>query len=142
MRAALVQEVRKFNRYYTGIIGLFDHHILNSSYSLPEARVLYELSHQQPCTASQVMTAMKIDKGYLSRILKSFSKRGLLIRKGNKEDGRSSALSLSAKGNLEFQKLNKNAIDQITKMLAPLSEVESKEVVHHMKRLIALLNIS
>ena len=35
----LITEIRGFNRFYTNILGLLDQHILDSGYSLTEARV-------------------------------------------------------------------------------------------------------
>src|SRR5215216_5088372 len=101
MNSAAIESVREFNRFYTKVIGLLDNHLLDSPYSLPEARVLYELYHQQPCTASAIMTTVEMDKGYLSRVLALFSRRGLLTKKKNKEDGRATFLTLTAKGNSE-----------------------------------------
>ena len=38
-----ITEIRAFTRFYTGVIGLLDRHILDSGYSLTEARVLLEI---------------------------------------------------------------------------------------------------
>ncbi|WP_431215832.1 hypothetical protein ACQ86N_14930 [Puia sp. P3] len=75
MQQKTISRIRAFNRYYTNIIGLLDRHILNSSYSLPEARILYELNHREGIQASGIIESLGIDKGYLSRILDEFSTR-------------------------------------------------------------------
>ena len=36
-----IEEIRAFNRYYTGLIGLLNDHLLDSEYSLAEVRILY-----------------------------------------------------------------------------------------------------
>ncbi len=140
MKQEEIQEVRDFNRFYTNIIGLLDNHFLNSAYTLPEARVLYELAHYQPCTASKIMESIKIDKGYLSRTLKSFEKRGLLTKKENKEDGRSSTLVLTAKGNSEFSKINAASILQITESMSKLKPAKVKELLRCMQGIKQILN--
>jgi hypothetical protein len=66
MKEKSIAEIRPFNRFYTTIIGLMDQHILNSRYSLPEVRILYD--HCVNATASDIMASLNIDKGYLSRI--------------------------------------------------------------------------
>ncbi|OWK22263.1 hypothetical protein AJ88_07860 [Mesorhizobium amorphae CCBAU 01583] len=42
-RNALVGDIRRFNRFYTGLIGLLDETLAHSAYTLTEARVLFEL---------------------------------------------------------------------------------------------------
>jgi len=134
-----IQSIRDFNRFYTNIIGLVDNHILDSPYSLPEARVLYELFHRQPCTASDIMASINMDKGYLSRVLKSFEKKGLLLRKPSKDDGRVAALVLTPKGEKEFGKINEASAAQIRVLLATMSQQEIKDAIHHMEQLKRIL---
>ena len=100
-----IKELRAFNRFYTNIIGLLDMHILNSDYSLPEVRVMYELYHNTALTASDIITQFDIDKSYLSRILKKFEKNNLIRKVDSKTDKRAVVLHLSAKGKKEFENL-------------------------------------
>ncbi len=58
------REIRKFNRFYTNIIGLVNQTILESPYSLAEARVLLEIDNAQQCTASDLTKLLQIDPGY------------------------------------------------------------------------------
>jgi DNA-binding MarR family transcriptional regulator len=135
-----IQRIRDFNRFYTNIIGLVDNHILNSKYSLPEARVLYELFHHQPCTASTIMTSISMDKGYMSRVLKSFEKKGLLNRKQSKEDGRASTLVLTAKGIKEFEGINQASASQIKDLLSNLNSQDIQAAIEHMEHLKEILS--
>lgn len=135
-----VQKIRDFNRFYTNVIGLVDNHILNSPYSLPEARVLYELYHHQPCTASRIMESINMDKGYLSRLLKSFEKKGILTRRASKEDKRATHLSLTAKGNKQFESINKASATQIKNLLSRVSNAEAKELIKLFDRVKKILS--
>ncbi|MCB0489914.1 MAG: MarR family winged helix-turn-helix transcriptional regulator [Cyclobacteriaceae bacterium] len=119
-----IRKVREFNRFYTSVIGLLDKHYLNSPFTLPEGRVLYELHHHQPCSATELIEPTHMDKGYLSRILKAFLKKGYVIRKPHHEDGRAFQLMLSTKGEKEFDKLNTSSSDLIKVMLQNLSKDE------------------
>ena len=134
-----IQQIREFNRFYTGIIGLLDEHILQSPYSLPEARVLYELHHQQPCSAKHLVQTINMDKGYLSRVLNVFTKKGLVVRKQSKEDGRAAVLSLTAKGEKEFDLINQASATQLTGLLSSLNEANVKKLLSHMVEIKKLL---
>jgi len=43
---------------------------LNSDYSAAEARILYEIYINKEISAKDIVNALRVDKGYLSRILK------------------------------------------------------------------------
>lgn len=134
-----IQAIRGFNRFYTSVIGILDQHILNSTFSLPEARVLYELHHHQPCSATVVMGLIDIDKGYLSRLLKSFEKRRILERKKDKVDRRASVLVLTPKGEREFTRINRASIAQLKDLLSGLNPRQIRSLRHHMKGIELLL---
>src|SRR5882762_4905410 len=108
-----VDEIRSFNRFYTNIIGLLDRYILHSSYTLPEARILYEIYHREGILAGEIIAVMDIDKGYLSRMLLQFEKKKLVSKKRSVSDGRSTHLFLTAKGKNEFEALNNASHAQI-----------------------------
>jgi DNA-binding MarR family transcriptional regulator/N-acetylglutamate synthase-like GNAT family acetyltransferase len=107
--------------------GLYD-----SPYSLTEVRILYELSVRGKATASELGSDLSLDPGYLSRILKTFRRDGLISRRRSEEDGRSSELSLTTKGKATFAPLNRRSRDGIARMLAPLSDADCERVVSAM----------
>jgi DNA-binding MarR family transcriptional regulator len=131
--------IREFNRFFTNMIGVLDQHILDSSFSLPEARVLYELHQRQPCTAREIMLSLKIDKGYLSRVLMQFARKGLVSKKENKADGRATFLALTAKGNGEFEKLDQASMSQVKNMVSNLSAQQETALINHMKAIQEIL---
>src|SRR5262245_26049157 len=90
-----IQDVRRFNRFYTKQIGLLHEGLANTEFSLTESRVLYELAQQGQSTATALGQRLGLDAGYLSRILSSFTKRGLVDRQPSPADGRQSLLTLS-----------------------------------------------
>jgi DNA-binding MarR family transcriptional regulator len=135
MKKSIIEEVRAFNRWYTGVIGLLDDVILESSFSLPEARILYELYHREGIQAGEITALLGIDKGYLSRILEQFSKKALIVRKRSTEDGRVQHIFLTAKGRKEFEALNQASIAQVEGLLAPLSAADTEKLVQHMNEI-------
>lgn len=142
MNSRHVKELRAFNRFYTKIIGLLDSHILASNYSLPEVRILFELYHNAGLTASDMITLLDIDKGYLSRILKKFEKNKLIKKLSLKTDKRVVCLQLSAKGIKEFEALNNASDQQVEALFKKLSDKECDELIQKILEIKNLLNKS
>ena len=135
----LIDRIRSFNRFYTNIIGLLDRHFLDTPFSLTEGRVLYEISHAEPCTAKQIRSNVNIDEGYLSRILDKFIKAGLIRKTSSSEDARFHIIALTAKGQREFARLNDNSNRMIAQLIEKLSQPERAELVEIMDRVRELL---
>jgi DNA-binding MarR family transcriptional regulator len=137
-----IDQVRAFNRFYTDVTGLLDQYILHSNYSLPEARVLFELYHHESMTASDIISLFTIDKGYLSRVLLQFEKNKLILKKRSAADARATRISLTAKGRKEFEQLNQASHDQIQNLLEKLSVQERNNLVSHMAAIKEILGKS
>lgn len=124
-----VEAVRRFSRFYTGQLGLLDDGLLDSPFTLSEARILYELAHRPDLTATTLRGELRLDAGYLSRILKRFEARGLLSRRGSPDDGRQTLLSLTEAGQAAFAPLNEGSKRQVASLLQPLSPAQQQELV-------------
>ena len=92
------QAIRQFNRFYTREIGVLDGNLLQSGFSLAEARILYELAHASNLAASDIGERLGLDRGYLSRMLRSFHKKRLVTKKVDLNDRRRAPLTLTEKG--------------------------------------------
>lgn len=125
-----ITEIRGFNRFYTSILGLLNQHILNSGYSLTEARVIFEISKTESCTANQLCTTLDIDRSYMSRIIKKFEKEGLITRQINKYDSRNMEIRLTEKGNEVFKELNNRSNEQIRNIIEKLGSKECEDLIH------------
>src|SRR3954447_25190401 len=101
-----VAAIRRFNRFYTRQIGVLNEGLLNSLFTLAEARVIYELAHQEQTTAVALGNQLGLDAGYLSRMLQSFKRRGLLETHANADDRRQRMLRLTQDGQDAFALLN------------------------------------
>jgi DNA-binding MarR family transcriptional regulator len=135
-----IKHIRAFNRFYTDVIGLLDQHILNSRYSLPEVRVLYEMYYGGVASANEIINLFHIDKGYLSRILLKFEKEKLITRKRSTKDGRSVILALTAKGCNEFEKLDLASHNQVKQIISHLTKKKHDELVYHMNAIKEILH--
>jgi DNA-binding MarR family transcriptional regulator/GNAT superfamily N-acetyltransferase len=134
-----VAAVRRFTRFYTRQIGLLQEGLLDSAFSLTEARVLYELAHRDRPTATALAADLGLDAGYLSRILRRFSERGLMAKTAAPGDGRQSLLALTARGRKAFAPLDRGSRDQVAALLGRLGAAEQERVVAAMDAVEALL---
>ena len=134
-----VDKIRSFNRFYTNIIGLLDQHFLDSPFSLTEGRVLYEICNTEECSAKKIRERIVIDEGYLSRILDSFSKRGLIKKTPSPTDRRLRIILPTEKGKNEFASLNENSNILISQMIEKLSHEEHGKLLNNMEGIRALL---
>jgi DNA-binding MarR family transcriptional regulator len=140
MKQETVEGVRAFNRFYTGIIGVLDRYILHSAFSLPEARVLFEIYHREGILAGEIIAVLDIDKGYLSRILDQFLRNKLIVRRRSARDGRSMPISLTVKGRNEFEALNRASDAQIKDILVALPEGDDIRLLLHMDEIKKILS--
>jgi DNA-binding MarR family transcriptional regulator/N-acetylglutamate synthase-like GNAT family acetyltransferase len=135
-----VGAVRRFSRFYTRRLGLLDEGLLQSPFSLTQARVLYELAHQREATATAVAAALNIDHGYLSRILRAFEERDLIVRRRDKHDGRQIVLSLTTKGHKAFASLDQRSQRETGGLLKHLDEADQARVVAAMDTIERLID--
>jgi DNA-binding MarR family transcriptional regulator/GNAT superfamily N-acetyltransferase len=121
--------VRRFNRFYTQRLGVLQDGWLDSSFSLTEARVLYELTRRGGATATEIGAALGLDAGYLSRILRAFQSRGLISRKTSADDARQSRIALTARGRKVFAPLERHTVEEIGATLKSLSVIDRRRLV-------------
>jgi DNA-binding MarR family transcriptional regulator/GNAT superfamily N-acetyltransferase len=133
--------VRDFNRFYTRHVGALGSH-LGSEFSLTEARVLYELAHRDQPTASEIGDALGLDRGYLSRTLRAFKRRGLIKTEPSATDRRHTLLSITAAGRKAYAPLNKKARELVASALEPLSDGSQRQVLDAMRTIRAALDES
>jgi DNA-binding MarR family transcriptional regulator len=130
---------RRFNRMYTRLIGTLNEGFLNSDFTLPEGRVLYELANRTSPNAKAIAEELDMDPGYLSRLLGKFERDGLLRRKAADHDGRYTELSLTPKGKSSFKKLNALSEEQARTLLGALPTSSRMRLIQCMQTIEAIL---
>ncbi len=133
------EQVRGFNRFYTRQIGLLREGLLDSPFSLTQARILFELGTRAGVRPSDLVRELELDPGYLSRLLQSFEKRGLVKRTPSKDDRRVQFLAVTVKGRREFEKLNSRSRNEIGGMLGRLDGLQQQRLVESMAAIRDLL---
>jgi len=124
-----IDALRRFNRFYTRKIGVLEEGLLQSPFSLTEARLLYELARREKSTAGEVADYLGLDAGYLSRMLRGFQNRGLLAKSPSKADRRQTLLHLTKRGRQAFAVLDKRARKEVGALLGALSTAEQDRLL-------------
>ena len=140
MKEKFIIKIREFNRFYTDFLGSLNKKVLSSKFSLPEARVLFEIRNITDCTAKDIVNALNIDKSYLSRILKSFHKKKLIIKERSSEDARNYYLVLSEHGKKELLKLESDVNRRISSLYEGLTESERNILEQSMQQIRKVLS--
>ena len=135
-----VETVRRFNRFYTNLIGVLRGGLLDSPYSLTEARVLYELAHGDVHEVVELRQALDIDAGYLSRILRRLVADGLADSERSTVDGRRQRIRLTAQGHKVFADLDARSTTQIEGLLDGLDAPARRRLVGAMATIEELLS--
>lgn len=133
-----VRRLRAFNRFYTQRIGVLDPY-LDSTFSLTEVRVLYELAHRDQPTATELARELALDAGYLSRILRRFEASGWLARAPSPADSRQSLLQLTEAGHQAFAPLQQRSRDEALALLGTVAEADRERLVQAMDTIQSLL---
>jgi len=115
-----VAAVREFNRFYTSVLGLLREGLLDTPYSLTEARIIFELARQDEVEVAAMRRWLDLDPGYLSRILARFEVDGLVRKSRSEGDARRQVIGLTQAGRAVFGKLDALSSDQIRALLAPI----------------------
>src|SRR5438067_3685330 len=134
-----VEAARRFNRFYTRKIGVLREGAYRSPFSLTQVRVLYELAHRDRPTATELGRELGLDAGYLSRILRGFERRGLVVKTRSPADGRRSHLALTAHGKRVFAPLDARSHAEVAALLSGLAPAAQAQVIAAMRTIERLL---
>lgn len=134
-----IRKIRSFNRFYTNILGLLNQHILESGYSLTEARVILEISKINQCTANALSTQLDLDRSYMSRIIKNLEKDALIAKVQSQKDNRVNFITLTPNGHEILAILEKKSDEQITVLIHPLEQSQLVKVTEAMETVKSIL---
>lgn len=135
-----IETVRQFNRFYTKQIGLLHEGLLQSPFSLSEARVIYEMAQHDAITAGELCQILGLDPGYLSRMVRKFKKQNLLQSRRSEFDGRQTLLTLNEAGRREFALINSRSRAEIGEMLGKVALADQRRLVAAMTTIEEILN--
>lgn len=136
-----IATVRSFNRVVTQRIGALSDHYLGRGRPLSESRLLFEIG-VNGAKVGDLRAALDLDSGYLSRMLRSLERKGLVSTTMATDDGRARFAQLTRAGHKELAKLNELSDAQVEAILEPLSPKQRETLVSAMGEVERLLKRS
>ncbi|WP_448808632.1 bifunctional helix-turn-helix transcriptional regulator/GNAT family N-acetyltransferase [Agromyces bauzanensis] len=136
---AAVARVRAFNRAVTTRIGVLQDHYLGSARSLGSSRVLWEVDGDR-IDVRDIRERLELDSGYLSRLLRSLEREGLVTVEGSAADSRVRSVRPTDAGRAERVELDRRSDELAASLLAPLSEGQRRRLVDAMDTVMRLLD--
>src|ERR671933_1914894 len=106
MSDEMIDTVRRFNRVVTQRVGALDEQFLERDRALGQSRLLWEIGAEGSDTRS-LRSRLDLDSGYLSRLLRSLERAGLVVTEAHPRDGRVRAVRLTADGLAEREELDR-----------------------------------
>jgi len=138
MSDPVVEQVRRFNRVVTERIGALDDHFLGRGRPLGEARLLWEIG-PDGCEVRSLRTRLGLDSGYVSRLLSSLEKAGLVEVRPNTTDRRIRVARLTRAGLRERSMLDGLAEKHARSLLEPLTSEQRERLSKAMREVERLL---
>ena len=129
-----VEAVRHFTRFYTGRINVLGDRLLESDFSLPEARVIFELGHCDGMSARDLADMLGLDPGYLSRLLNGLKRRGIVTRSVSEADRRRHVLALTDDGRSALDGLQEKSRSEVSAVLEPLGQEARRDLVSTLRK--------
>jgi DNA-binding MarR family transcriptional regulator/predicted GNAT family N-acyltransferase len=123
-----LQQVRRFNRAVTQRVGALEVDYLRRGRPLAEARLLFEIG-DDGVEVRTLRSKLKLDSGYLSRLLQSMTTQGLIAVAKGAGDGRRRRVSLTRKGSAERAAYDRLSDKLAASMLAPLAASEQSRLL-------------
>ena len=136
-----ISTIRSFYRTLTLRVGVFTDSFLGRGRPLAQARLLFEIG-AEGLDVRELRTRLDLDSGYLSRLLRSVERDGLVEVSALESDRRGRRARLTAAGLKELKQLNRLGDRFAEVSLEPLSEIERARLVSAMSEVEKLLNLS
>jgi DNA-binding MarR family transcriptional regulator/GNAT superfamily N-acetyltransferase len=133
-----IEQVRRFNRVVTQHVGALEDSYLQRGRPLGEARLLHEVG-RDGIDVRVLRERLKLDSGYVSRLLRSLEAQGLVKTQGRKGDGRVRRVVLTKKGDSERKTYNALSDDLAWSFLKPLDTAQRDRLVTAMAEVERLL---
>jgi DNA-binding MarR family transcriptional regulator/N-acetylglutamate synthase-like GNAT family acetyltransferase len=133
-----IEQVRRFNRIVTQHVGALEESYLRRGRPLGQARLLHEIG-PDGLEVRSLRDRLKLDSGYVSRLLRALEGQGLVETQSGKGDGRVRRAVLTPKGRAERDTYDALSDDLAASFLAPLDPGQRERLVSAMAEVERLL---
>lgn len=131
--------VRRFNRAVTQRIGVLDKHYLGRGRALGESRLLFEIG-RRGAELRELRARLGLDSGYVSRLISSLERSGLVSTEPSAEDRRIRRARLTAAGAEELAELDRLSDAAAAALLEPLGDRQRRRLIDAMEEVERLLS--
>jgi DNA-binding MarR family transcriptional regulator/GNAT superfamily N-acetyltransferase len=135
-----IARVRRFNRFVTRQAGALEDRYFGHR-PLGELRVLFEIG-ERGATPRDVRARLGLDSGYVSRMIGSLRRAGLVEAAPNPADRRTKRLRVTDAGREEMRELDRITDDLVAGVLEPLTEEQRERLLQAQAEVQHLLAIS
>ncbi|MBP5857620.1 MarR family transcriptional regulator [Marivibrio halodurans] len=101
-----IESVRAFNRVVTRRVGALESSFLGRGRPLAECRVLFEIGPGEGVRVAELRARLGLDSGYMSRLLRSLGREGLIVLAPDPADRRVRRATLTEAGAREWRTLD------------------------------------
>jgi len=136
-----IPRVRRFNRLVSQTIGALQNHYLGRDRPLGEARLLFEIG-RNGTEVKDLRLRLGLDSGYLSRLLRSLERQGLVTTPSAIHDRRVRRTQLTGAGRAELKELERRSDQVARSMLDPLNPTQQAGLLRAMAEVERLLSTS
>ena len=141
MDESSIQRVRSFNRAVAERVGVFGDRFLGRDRPYGESRMLWEIG-PDGIEIRELRSRLGLDSGYVSRVLRSLERQGLVTVEASPDDGRVRRARPTEAGLVERAELDRRSDEVAAGFLEPLSEGQRARLVAAMAEVERLLRAS
>ncbi|WYP27184.1 helix-turn-helix domain-containing GNAT family N-acetyltransferase [Alkalihalobacillus sp. FSL W8-0930] len=127
-----IDGIRRFNRFYLNYQSLLNQHVYDNTLTLTEIRMLFEIKDKNKCTAKVLQEKLQLDKGYVSRVLKSFENKNIIYKEKCENDSRVFFLHLTPVGHDMYQRLEVKTNQQVIQLFKHINLRDQQKLLESM----------
>lgn len=128
MDSAQIDRVRRFNRTVTQRVGALEDSYLRRGRPLGEARLIFEIG-PNGADVRTLRNRLRLDSGYVSRLLRSLEAQRLIAVRKQAGDGRVRRVQLTANGRAEFAAYDQLSDELARSVLEPLDATQRERLL-------------